>query len=127
MQKSTYQVIAQHLSSDERHIYQADIRRALAISNLFSEFFSDLASLFTGTYNWFAEKIKRNRQRKELYALDDHMLSDIGITRGDIEGIVNGTLDLYRGQAVPANIEFLKQPKTAAVVQEQQDETPIAA
>ena len=107
MQNSSYQVTDYYLSSYNRDIYEADIRRALAVSNFFSEISSDLAKLFTGTYNWFAKKIERNRQRKELYGLDDHMLSDIGITRGDIEGIVNGTIDLYRGQAVPANINHI--------------------
>ncbi len=127
MQKSSYQEIEQTLPSYKRDIYEADIRRALAISNSFSEISSDLARLFSGTYKWIEKRIERNHLRNELYALDDHMLSDIGITRGDIEGVVNGTLDLYRRQPIPANIKFIKQPKAAAVVQKQQDDTPIAA
>ena len=127
MQKSSYQLIEQYLPSYKLDIYEADIRRALAISNSISEIYSDLSRLFSGTYNWFVRKIERNHLRNELNALDDHMLSDIGITRGDIEGVVNGTLDLYRGQPIPANIKFIKQPKAAAVVQKQQDDTPIAA
>ena len=127
MQKSSYQLIEQYLPSYKLDIYEADIRRALAISNFFSEIFSGLARLFSGTINWIEKRIKRNQLRNELYALDDHMLSDIGITRGDIEGIVNGTLDLYRPQPIPANIEFLKQSKPAAIVREQQDDTSIAA
>ena len=127
MQKSPYQLNDHYLSSYKREIYEAEIRRALAISNFFSEISSDLARLFSGTYKWIEKRIERNQLRNELYALDDHMLSDIGITRGDIEGIVNGTLDLYRGQPIPANIKFLKQPKAAAVVQKLQDDTSIAA
>ena len=127
MQKSSYQVIEQTLPSYKRDIYEADIRRALAISNSFSEIFSDLARLFSGTYKWFVRKIERNHLRNELYGIDDHMLSDIGITRGNIEGIVNGKIDFYRRQPIPANIEFLKQSKAAAIVRKQQDDTPIAA
>ena len=127
MQKSSYQLSDHNFSSYKRDIYEADIRRALAVSNFFSEISSDLARLFSGTYKWIEKRIERNRQRNELYALDDHMLSDIGITRGDIEGIVNGTIDLYRPQPIPANIEFLKQSKAAAIVRKQQDDTPIAA
>lgn len=33
---------------------------------------------------------------EELMSLDDHMLADIGITRGDIPGIVAGKIELGR-------------------------------
>ncbi len=32
----------------------------------------------------------RARTRKSLYALDDHMLKDMGISRSDIDRIANG-------------------------------------
>ena len=139
MQKSSYQGTDSYPSTYQfefDHTYiskieaEANRLRALAISNFFAEVASNVSALFSGTVNWFANEIyeiKRNRLRNELHGFNDHMLSDIGITRGGIEGIVNGTIKSVRHQPIPGNTEPLKQPKVAAVVQKHQDDTPIAA
>jgi len=106
---------------------EAHILRAQAISDQISEIASGISSLFSTAAQWFVLKIERNRWRNELYALDDHMLSDLGISRGEIDGIVNGTIKRHRGQSVPANITVLQQPKAETMAHRDHKDTPIAA
>jgi uncharacterized protein YjiS (DUF1127 family) len=40
-----------------------------------------------------AHQWRMERARRQLYELNDHLLSDIGISRGEIDGAVRG-LDL---------------------------------
>ena len=136
MQNSSSQKIDQSVfpyqtNIDYRYVakleIEAHILRAQAISNAVSAISSDIAKLFSGTVNWFAKNIERSRQRNELYALSDHLLWDIGILRSEIDGIVNGTIELDHRQPVPASIDSLEQPKAAAKVQNQQDDMSIAA
>ena len=42
------------------------------------------------------ERAQINRTIKELSALDDRALSDMGLTRGDIYSVAHGTADLKR-------------------------------
>jgi len=55
---------------------------------------------------WVTERVhgyfQRRRQYAELMSLDDRMLRDIGITRGDIPNIVAG-----RHRQVPTNLRFV--------------------
>lgn len=44
----------------------------------------------TGLFARFNETTKLRRAEKELYKMDDRMLSDIGVSRGDIQGKVWG-------------------------------------
>ena len=106
---------------------QAHILRAQTISNYLSEIASGMSTLFSTATGWLAMKIERNRQRNELYALDDHMLSDIGISRGEINGIINGTITHHRGNSVPAKITILKQPKTETTADRDHGDTHLAA
>lgn len=51
--------------------------------------------------NLDAKRIERAKIRntiKELSALDDRALWDMGMTRGDIYSVANGTSDLVRSQ-----------------------------
>jgi len=61
--------------------------RAEAIGNWFE-------SVSRTAGRWFTARFRRARQRQrvinELNALDGRMLSDIGITRGDIPFVANG-------------------------------------
>lgn len=53
-----------------------------------------LESISRAVDRWFTARFRRAHQRqrviKELNALDERMLSDIGITRGDIPFVANG-------------------------------------
>lgn len=47
-----------------------------------------------------AGHVARTRVRHELMALDDRLLDDIGLTRGDIEAVAAGHFDACRAAAV---------------------------
>ena len=63
----------------------------------------------------------------QLYSMDDRALADIGLTRGDIEGVLKGTLTSEPLQPVAENIEFMKKSTTQTTVAPKQDDTRIAA
>lgn len=62
----------------------------LALSNWFQ--FSDIASKINRLFTNLEDYSLAYRTRRELYKLSDRELEDIGITRGDIISISNGTL-----------------------------------
>ena len=49
----------------------------------------DVFSLFRRYWGAFQERRKRQRERAELYRLNDLELMDIGMTRGEIEYVVS--------------------------------------
>lgn len=56
--------------------------------------------MFAGIINIgrrYAERHRRHRAFRELSALDDRMLKDLGVHRSQIETIVRGTDRPYRG------------------------------
>ncbi len=61
------------------------------------------ASVFSRAVAFVKAWAKRRRGARELYALNDYLLADIGITRMDIEAAVNGT---YVRQPESAPIEY---------------------
>jgi uncharacterized protein YjiS (DUF1127 family) len=48
-----------------------------------------VSSLFERYWDAFQERRKRQRERAELYPLNDWELMDIGMTRGEIEYVVS--------------------------------------
>ncbi len=116
---------------DKSYISQVEAEahrlRAQAYSNLISNIAANVARLFSTAFQWVAVEIKKNRERNELYALDARSLADLGITRGDIDGIVDGTVtrELYR--PAPKNVTVLKQPKVETAEQKLHDDSSIAA
>lgn len=50
-----------------------------------------LAGLFSALVRRVADAAARRRARNELCALTEHELADIGISRGDIDAVVDGT------------------------------------
>lgn len=101
--------------------------RAQAFADFVGGFASNIATLFSYTVQWVAKEIKRNRERNELYALDARSLADLGITRGDIEGVVDGTYIRRLYQPAPTNVTVLKQPKAETTEQKQHDGSSLAA
>ncbi|MGF1609560.1 MAG: DUF1127 domain-containing protein [Kiloniellales bacterium] len=69
-----------------------------------------------GAYRSLVRWLARNRQRREaiaqLRSLDDRLLSDIGIARGEIVGLVDEAL--ARGPASVSDVRGLKRPVPAA-------------
>ncbi len=59
------------------------------------------ASVFSRAVAFVKAWAKRRRGARDLYALNDHLLADIGITREDIPAAVNGT--------------YVRQPESAPV------------
>lgn len=43
------------------------------------------AETWTEAVNHIARAAERYRQRRDLQALDDHLLKDVGLSRGDVE------------------------------------------
>ncbi len=61
------------------------------------------ASVFSRLIAFVKAYAERRRGARELYALNDHFLADIGLTREDISAVVNGT---YVRQPEAAPIEY---------------------
>jgi len=115
------------------NIYLTDIEikahkmRAEAFATLFTSLFGAVKKTVTGAINFVSNKLERSRVQNELYAMDDRTLEDIGLTRGDIEDVMNGNRHRTQLTPVAANIEFWKQPVDAATAPAAKDETRIAA
>ena len=100
--------------------------RAKVFAQLVNFVASFVVALFAGTVNWVNLKYQNRRVMGQLYSMDDRSLADIGITRGDIESIVNGTWARETPQPPAHILQFLQKSKAnkTDVVQE---DTRIAA
>ncbi len=76
-----------HQAVPHRHLYDsiADARQAhdIAVGEFLGRVWNRLTNALRGA-------LSRARVRRELAGMDDRMLSDIGLTRGDIENVVAG-------------------------------------
>ena len=90
-------------ASDEREVARADARgqrqadlRALGRASVADAFRRDLLRLARLVRRFILEPHARRRRRRiaiaQLRSLDDHLLADIGLTRGQIELAVDGML-----------------------------------
>lgn len=126
--KSDYQ-----LNVDSAYLTNIEIEAAKLRAQAFADHASALGTLiskaFKGVFNLFNSFSERSRVLKELYAMDDRTLEDIGLTRGDIEDVVNGTLRSKNAEPVPANIEFFATSNATAVAVDEAttDKVKIAA
>ena len=87
------------LDDVQRRIFEARQRQAETMAWLLKR----AAHAVVGAVDtWIVKPVAAARRRarlsRELSALDDHMLADIGITRADIGSVVNG---MYEGRARP--------------------------
>ncbi|MHA1569126.1 MAG: DUF1127 domain-containing protein, partial [Alphaproteobacteria bacterium] len=78
---------------DYQVIYaKAQKMRALAVGEAIGRAFRGLSRLYRATIAApLARRQARDAARRELLLLDEHMLKDIGITKGDIPFVVRGT------------------------------------
>ena len=112
----------------ETHL-KANKLRAKAFAEFSNAFANGVVALFVGVAKWFSSKAQKSRVMSQLYSMDDRALADIGLTRGDIEGVLNGTWirePLQPLQPIAKNLQFVQNTqasKTVAV----QDATRIAA
>jgi uncharacterized protein YjiS (DUF1127 family) len=73
-----------------------------------------IRSIFARVARPIAEWRDRRAAYDELAGLDDHMLADIGICRGDIPGIVTGLVEPGENFGAPVRNANDNQPRVAA-------------
>jgi len=85
------------------HLMRARIERAKAIADTFRAIKRGVASLFAG----LADARRRRAAYAELNSLDDRMLRDMGLSRGELWSAVDGTArpaaSNDNGKAIAAN------------------------
>lgn len=73
----------------ERRLAQARLERAEAVAEMFAAIYRGVKGLFAG----LAEGHKRREAYAELNSLDDRMLRDMGLSRGELWAAVDGLSD----------------------------------
>jgi uncharacterized protein YjiS (DUF1127 family) len=71
-------------------------QRSLAAAGWMRGVASAIVASSGATVALIAASLRRAEGRRRLLALEDRMLADIGLTRGEIESAVNGTLRRLR-------------------------------
>ena len=136
MQKNLFQETqdafsAAQLTANEAYLtkiqLEANRLRAQALVNTVAAVKSGIVKLFAGTVKWMKARNERNRVLDQLYSMSDRNLADIGLTRGDIYAVVNGTMIREPLEPVPANIAFIKKPSAKSAVSTTEEDTRIAA
>ena len=116
---------------NDRYVLKAEMEahklRAQAFCSIMNSIGNAVGNAFAGISSWVRSKAENNRVMGQLYSMDDRALADIGLTRGDIEGVLKGTLTSEPLQPVAENIEFMKKSTTQRTVAPKQDDTRIAA
>jgi uncharacterized protein YjiS (DUF1127 family) len=119
------QIIVDDAFMIEMHL-KANKLRAKAFAQFANFFAGGVVALFVSIAKWFNSKVQNNRVMGQLYSMDDRALADIGLTRGDIEGVLNGTWTREPLQPLAKNLQLIQNTnatKTAAV----HEDTRIAA
>ena len=116
---------------NDRYVLKAEMEahklRAQAFCSIMISIGNAVGNAFAGISSWVRSNAENNRVMGQLYSMDDRALADIGLTRGDIEGVLKGTLTSEPLQPVAENIEFMKKSTTHTTVAPKQDDTRIAA
>ncbi len=76
----------------QSQLRRAEIHRGEVLGELVVKAFRGIGAMFSN----FGQAIARARTASELSALDDRMLADIGLTRGDIPAFVAGHIQSAR-------------------------------
>jgi uncharacterized protein YjiS (DUF1127 family) len=115
---------------DDAFILEMHLKANKLRSKAFAEFInfvvSGVAAFFAGAAKWFDSKVQKSRNMNQLYSMDDRTLADIGLTRGDIEGVLNGTWSREPFKPLVKNLQLIQNTKASKTVVVQ-DETRIAA
>jgi len=106
----------------QRIIRRAEAARARALRGLVDAVLRGLRTAawaaFAAAGNWWRAYIRRRERNaavRELRALDDRTLKDIGITRGEIEWVVDGEDDTrLRDATIAANRSRRRDPTAGA-------------
>lgn len=77
-----------HRADQHFELNRAERLRAEAVGRMLGSLFTSIG----GALGRFRETLARARRANELAALDDHMLSDIGMQRSDIPAFVAGQI-----------------------------------
>jgi uncharacterized protein YjiS (DUF1127 family) len=109
----------------EMHL-KANKLRAKAFAQFVNLVAISVVALFAGIAKWFNSKVQSSRVMNQLYSMDDRALADIGLTRGDIESVLNGTWAREPFQPLAQNLELPQNTKASKTVVAQED-TRIAA
>jgi uncharacterized protein YjiS (DUF1127 family) len=109
----------------EMHL-KAKKLRAKAFAQSVNFVASSVNSLFASIGKWFNSKVQNTRVMRQLYSMDDRTLADIGLTRGDIEGVLNGTWTRELLQPLVKNLQLIENTNAGKTLAAQ-DDTRIAA
>ena len=112
---------------NDRYVLKAEMEAHKLRAQAFCSIMNSIGNAFAGISSWVRSKAENNRVMNQLHSMDDRALADIGLTRGDIEGVLKGTLTSEPLQPVAENIEFMKKSTTQTTVAPKQDDTRIAA
>ena len=114
------QIIVDDAFISEMHS-KANKLRAKAFAQLVDFLTSGVVALFTDIAKWFNTKIQNSRVMNQLHSMDDRALADIGLTRGDIESVLNGTWVREPFQPLAQNLKFIQNTNASKTVVAQDD------
>ena len=105
---------------------KANKLRAKAFAQFVNLIAKGAIALFASFSKWLYSKAQTTRAKNQLYSMDDRALADIGLTRGDIESVLNGTWTRETHQPIAKNFQLIKKTNVGKNV-DVQDDTRIAA
>ena len=101
------QVIVDDVFITEMHS-NANKLRAKAFAQSANLIANGVTAFFVSISRWFYSKAQNIRTKNQLYSMDDRALADIGLTRGDIEGVLNGTWTRETLQPTATSFQLIK-------------------
>jgi uncharacterized protein YjiS (DUF1127 family) len=101
------QIIVDDNFMTEMHL-KANKLRAKAFAHFADVVAKVVIALFAGLAFWFKSKVQKSNVMNQLYSMDDRALADIGLTRGDIEGVINGTWTHKNHQPLAKNLQLIQ-------------------
>ena len=105
-----------HVTMDELHEYQLLGRRlqARAVASAFAGLFRAVVWPFRRFAAAYARAGRESAAIRQLSALDDYLLADIGVQRGQIPAAVKGLLDRSADETRQRTAELLRHERPVA-------------